>query len=190
MRIALFVCITACVISGVAAESLWKNQSLYVDRKANRVGDIVTIFIVESSSAKSSAGTDTKESTGLSLSGGPHTGELNFLPLFSSTASGDHQYKGNGNTSRTGTLTATITAQVIDVLSNGNLVLEGQREVLINGEKETITIRGIARPEDIASDNKIRSSLLADASISYNGKGTVSDGSQPGILTRFINWLF
>ncbi len=186
------IILACCVMftSIVMAESLWKNQSLYVDRKANKIGDIVTIYIVESSTASSSSGTDTKENSSLSLSGGPHTGELNFLPVFSATAGGDHQYKGKGNTSRTGSLTATITAQVVDVLSNGNLVLEGQREVMINGEKEMITIRGIARPEDIASDNKVRSTLLADASISYKGKGTVSDGSNPGIFTRFINWLF
>ena len=190
MRYFVAFFLVVCIAGSAAAESLWKNQSLYVDRKANKVGDIVTIYIVESSTASSTAGTGTKESSSLSLNAGPHTGELNFLPVFGSTGSGDNQYKGNGNTSRTGSLTATITAQVVDILSNGNLVLEGQREVLINGEKETITIRGIARPEDIASNNNIRSTLLADASISYKGKGTVSDGSQPGLLTRIVNWLF
>ena len=190
MRKILLIFYILFFVGAIYADSLWNDESLYVDKKANKVGDIVTIIISENSVAKTSSGTDTSKDDTLSLSASNNTGELAFLPLFTSSAKGKHKYKGSGNTSRSGNIVATITARITDVLDNGNLLLEGHREILINGEKEIITITGIARPEDINSNNEIISTKIADAAISYRGKGTVSEGSRPGLLIRFLNWLF
>ncbi|MCX7726069.1 MAG: flagellar basal body L-ring protein FlgH, partial [Chitinispirillaceae bacterium] len=99
-------------------------------------------------------------------------------------------YDGKGGTSRQGNLVATISARVVKVLDNGNLVIEGSKVVEINDEKEIIKITGIVRPQDVKRDNTILSTNIADAQITYTGKGVVNTGRRPGLLARFLNWLF
>ena len=83
-----------------------------------------------------------------------------------------------------------MSARVVKVLENGNLVVEGSKVVEINEEKEIIKIKGVVRPQDIEADNTIYSYNIADAEITYSGKGTVHNGHRPGLLSKLLNWIF
>lgn len=182
--------------------SIWQagSTSLTDDFKARRKGDIVTIVISETASASKEAKTDTKRSTAI------NAGMPNFLGLETAgvltnnlgdlskliNANVDSKYGGSGSTSRQERLNATITAKVIEMLPNGNLMLEGRRNVKVNNEDQIIVIEGTVRPSDIGPDNVINSSYIADAKISYTGKGIISDRQSPGWLMNIIDkvWPF
>jgi flagellar L-ring protein precursor FlgH len=99
-------------------------------------------------------------------------------------------YDGQAGTSREGSLLATISARVIRVMENGNLMIEGSKVVEINEEKELIKVKGVVRPQDIEADNTIYSSNISDAEITYSGKGTVHNGHRPGLLSKLLNFIF
>ncbi|MBW2056213.1 MAG: flagellar basal body L-ring protein FlgH [Deltaproteobacteria bacterium] len=184
--------------------SLWRSDStmasLYSDIKARRVGDIVTITIVESSSASESANTDTSRDSsvkagvesflGLEKQLASQYDNLNPAELLNASLS--NNFKGTGKTVRSGNLTANITARIIEVLPNGNFVIEGKREVEVNHEAQYIVISGIIRPDDISRDNVVLSTYISDARIAYSGRGVVNDYQRPGWFTRFLNrtWPF
>ena len=168
------------------------------DYKARRKGDIVTIVIVESASASKAAKTDTSRSSAV------NAGIPNFMGLEQAgiiknnfadlskliNASVDSKFAGSGSTSRQETLNATVSAKVIDVLSNGNLLIEGRREVRVNNEDQLIVINGTVRPTDIGADNTVNSTFVADAKISYSGKGIISDRQSPGWLMNVVDKLW
>ncbi|MCB1183363.1 flagellar basal body L-ring protein FlgH [bacterium] len=162
------------------------GQSLFTNMKAHRVGDLITILITEESSAKAAAKTkaDNKSET----SGGPGLGVLNFIKPWDMSV--ENKYKGDGDTQRKGSLQAEITARITEVLHNGDFRLEGTRMININGEKQLIEITGVCRGRDIAPDNTILSTFISDAQIAYNGSGIVNDTSEPGVVTKILNWLF
>lgn len=164
--------------------------NLFSDQPAIKVDDILTILIVESAKAGTESTTNTgkNQSFGVGSNGG--TGLLRFLPQFGGSGSANIAYDGKGTTSRTGSLNATIAVRVTKVLDNGNLMVEGTKVVEVNDEKGLIKVTGIVRPLDIQPNNLIYSSSIADAQITYSGKGAVNDGHRPGILARFINWIF
>jgi flagellar L-ring protein precursor FlgH len=162
------------------------GESLVSNIKAHRVGDLITILITEDSSAKSSA--KTKADNKSESSGGPGLGVLNFIKPWDMTV--ENKYKGDGNTQRKGSLRAEITARIVEVLHNGDFRLEGTRMININGEKQLIEITGICRARDIAPNNTILSTFISDAQIAYNGSGMVNDASDPGVVTKILNWLF
>ena len=175
--------------------SLWPQQgspvSLFSDTKAHRVGDIVTVHITESATGSKDAETKTGRTSSIDASAS------NFLGLPAATvtklnASGSFTdaFDGSGSTTRTGALTADITTVVTEVLPNGNLVIEGQRDVTINSEKETITLRGVIRPEDISTSNVILSTYVADATIKYAGTGVIHDKQRPGWAIRILDWIW
>jgi flagellar L-ring protein precursor FlgH len=191
--------------SNAASGSLWveNNGSLsemFINAKARRVGDIVTISIVESSSASNMASTDTDRTTSMSV------GLTNFFnleehfpstkPFFNpfSPVKSDYEstFEGEGATARSGALEAYISARIIQVLPNGNFIIEGNREVRVNNENQVITLTGVVRPRDITSDNVIQSTYIADARISYSGSGIVNDQQRPGWLMRILDkvWPF
>jgi flagellar L-ring protein precursor FlgH len=184
--------------------SLWSEESglnsLFVNQKARRVGDVVTIQIVESSKASNKASTDTGRKSSLSAGLSKFFGGENnytaadpfFNPFGSINSSFDRSFEGSGSTQRSGDLNAYLTARVVDVLPNGNLVLIGTREVGVNNEKQLITLSGIVRSKDISSDNQIKSIHISDAKISYSGRGAVNDPQRPGWLVRVFDaiWPF
>jgi flagellar L-ring protein precursor FlgH len=98
-------------------------------------------------------------------------------------------YDGRGKTSRSGAVKAKVTARIISVYDNGNLLIEGHKEVAINKETEIIKVSGIIRPEDILFDNTIYSFNIADAKITYSGKGDSHHAHRPGIFARFFAWI-
>lgn len=180
--------------------SLWQEGgSLVSDHKARGVGDTLTILIVESASASKQASTDTKRSSSISA------GVPNFFGLERSrTVSGwadlanllnaqtANSFGGSGSTSRKESLNATISAKVLSVLPNGNFRIEGRRNVSVNGEEQIIKVEGTVRPRDISTDNTVASTMIADARITYTGKGIVSEQQEQGWLMRFFNkvWPF
>ena len=180
--------------------SIWQAYSAGVteDFKARRRGDTVTIVITETASASKAATTDTKRGTAVSA-GAPYVmGLESALELLGGkkdnllSANVDSKYSGSGSTTRKESLNATITAKVVDVLPNGNLQLEGRRNVKVNNEDQIIVIEGTVRPADIGPDNVVNSIYIADARISYSGKGIISDRQSPGWLMNFIDkiWPF
>jgi len=180
--------------------SIWQaaSGSMTEDFKARRRGDIVTIVITETASASKAAKTDT--SRGSTVNAGiPNFMGLESLGVLKNNfadlsklinASVDSSYKGSGSTSRQENLNATITARVIDVLSNGNLQIEGRRNVKVNNEDQEIILEGTIRPRDIAQNNTINSIYVADARISYAGRGIISDRQSPGWLMNVVDKLW
>lgn len=164
--------------------------NIYSDHRAMRTDDILTIMIVESAKAGSASGTKTSKENSMGVEGGGGSGALGFIPSFGASGSSKAGYDGKGGTSREGSLVATISARVVKVLDNGNLIIEGSKQVEINEEKEIIKVTGQVRPQDIQKNNIIYSSSIADAQITYAGKGVANTGQRPGFLARFFNWVF
>jgi flagellar L-ring protein precursor FlgH len=180
--------------------SLWPGENnrnmFFTDNKARYVNDIVTIIIDESSSGQNKASTnssrDSSTTSGISAMLGLDTsvlnGNANLGGKLSIGGESSSALKGTGDTSRGGKLQAQLTARVVRVLENGNLLIEGRRQLTLNAEDEFIVITGIIRPEDISASNSVSSSNIADARILYTGSGVVTDKQHPGWLTRVLDW--
>ena len=191
MIIRTYIALSAILLAAscAAADSLWvpASNSLFADVKARQVGDTVTILIVESSisTQKASTGFDKKleheNSVGLGFL-------LKNLPEFGVSSS--QKGSASGATSRTSSFVAKITATVVKVLPNGNLVLEGVRSLSTNSEKQDIKLMGTVRPQDITPDNTVLSTYLADAEVKSTGKGPIGDRQKEGIISRLIKFLF
>lgn len=171
----------------VAASSLWVAQgSMFADQKARSVGDLVTLIIVERTEASQAAKTTTSKDGEVSI--GPGLGFLDVIPLIQ--ASGGDSMTAGGTTTRGGSLQAKMTTRVVEVLPNGNLKIEGRQTIVLNGEEQEIVVSGFIRTRDIAPDNTVLSTYVADAHIAFKGTGSLGDNHKPGILTRLFDWLF
>ncbi|OGP50523.1 MAG: hypothetical protein A2Y79_06420 [Deltaproteobacteria bacterium RBG_13_43_22] len=185
--------------------SLWRESNgLFEDRKARTINDLVTIKIEESTSASNEAETGTSRDSamdnsvtnffGIPLSYnlgnafGKGMSGVTLTPTIAGSSSND--FTGKGSTSRTGNFTATITARVVEVLPNGNLVIESRKDININREKEVLILRGVIRPDDIASDNTIYSGYIANAQMIYTGDGVLSDKQGQGWLVKLMDWAW
>jgi flagellar L-ring protein precursor FlgH len=176
-------------------------RGFFQDLRAFQVGDLVTINIVETSKASKSAATKTgRESSidaGIDNLLGYETQLKKILPKdFDNTsmfkASLSNSFDGSGSTDRVETMTAFMTARVMNVTTNGNLYIEGRRQVRVNNETQFIILSGLIRPTDISPNNTVLSSYIADAKIEYMGSGPVSDKQRPGWLGRLVDvvWPF
>ena len=177
------------------AASLWLNgNDLYSSQGAARnyqPGDIITIVISEQSTAQSKATTKTEKESKTEVSA------TNRIPIFKKIVNkitGDqdikNEFDGEGTTTRSGNLEGTITATVLEILPNGNLLIEGSRSINVNKETQIMRVRGTARPKDISANNSIDSKLLADAQIKFDGKGSVSRANRQGLMTRLFDSIF
>ncbi len=167
-----------------------KVYSLYTDQRAVQQGDILTVLIVENASAGTSTSTQTGKSNAYGVKASAGTGGLSFMPSFGVNGEVGQKYSGEGDTKREGSLVAKISAKIEEVYSNGNLLISGNKVVEINEEQEIIKLTGVVRPEDIEANNTILSYNIADAQITYQGKGVNSDAERAGPITRFFNWIF
>jgi len=169
------------------------NVFLFRDLKARNVNDILTIQISESSTASNSANTSTKKDGDVSIKApnvfGLENGNsaLNFANML--TGSSALSFAGQGSTSRTGQLQAFVSARVVSVMPNGDLAIEGIKEVTINRERQILRIRGLVRSRDITPNNVVLSSGIANMEVVFDGKGIVSDANKPGFLYRFFTWI-
>jgi flagellar L-ring protein precursor FlgH len=188
-------------VTASAPGSIWPGENarnlLFADRKARYVNDIVTIIIDEQSQggnkATTNTGRDTKTTAGISALLGAETSILrnaDFGGKLEIGGSSTNSLKGTGDTTRGGNLAARLTARVTRVLENGNLMIEGRRQLTVNAEDQFIIMNGIIRPEDITAENLIASQYIADARIMYTGDGVINDKMRPGWLTRVTDWLW
>ena len=170
------------------------EQNLYSDRKAFRVGDIITITLNErtqaSKNANSQIGKNSKANIGLSsLFGSSATTNNPFgdgdLSL-SASYEGDRATKGDSKAAQGNTLTGSITVTVADVLPNGIIAVRGEKWMTLNTGDELVRIAGLVRADDISTDNTVSSTRVADARITYSGTGSFADASQPGWFDRFF----
>ena len=162
---------------------------LYTDRKARDVGDIVTITLSERTQASTRANTAiTKESTNAmsgTLLGGPVT--VGGRDVLDNSLSNSRDFQGDGNSTQSNQITGTLTAQVVQRLPNGNLVIQGSKELTLNQGNELIQVQGIIRTADIGPDNTVASTRVADARIVYGGRGPIARSNAMGWLDRFFN---
>jgi flagellar L-ring protein precursor FlgH len=159
------------------------------DVRASVVDDIVTIVVSESLSAVSSGATQTSRKTSAVSQITAAMGLLSAASKFANplNLSGDQELAGAGQTSRTSTLTTTISARVIEVTANGNLIIEATKEIGVNSEKQQISIHGMVRPADLTTQNLVSSNQVADLKIKVNGKGVVGDAiRRPNFLYRLL----
>jgi len=178
-------------MSFVFADSIWNraSSSPYSVSKSFRVGDIITVIVLESTSAVQKAGTDTNANDSLSLAFSSNLVNM-YHPGKAITGSGGNTYKGLGDTTRTSNVTAKIAAVVVKIMTNGNLLVAGEHRVEVNDETQTIKVSGIIRPKDVSLQNTVYSYQVAEADVSINGKGVIGEASSPGVFTRFFNWIF
>lgn len=164
-------------------------SSLFTDARAHNVDDILFVTIAESTTAQSSANTKFAQDENVGILNG--TGLFNKLFNGLSLSAGQSRSgNGAGQTTRTGTLVTALSVTVKEVLANGTMRIEGSRNVTINNETQRVVFSGLVRPEDITRENTIPSTLVADASIRYDGKGLVGNTQKPGLLTRIFKYLF
>lgn len=172
----------------------WMN-SLMADQRARRVNDLVTVHVQESMTASGSADSSLSKTSSATAGVPSLFGLEGKLPGFITPAdlvsSGtDTGFKGAGTTTRAGQLSAVITARVAEVLPNGDLVLEGVREVEINGDRQVVVLTGIARVADVGPGNVLPSPAIGQLRIRYFGKGLIKDSLSPGWLIKFLNKIF
>lgn len=153
------------------------------DQRAYRVGDVLTVYVLETSRARSQAGTDTDRRTDLGIAlHAPSTSYEADLGVGGKT-------KGAAETRRIGELRAQISVRVTAVEGNGLLRVSGGQTLVVNGEQQRITLSGLVRPEDITAGNIVWSSRLAEAEVSLAGKGVVSESQKRSLLSRIVHWL-
>jgi flagellar L-ring protein precursor FlgH len=190
---AALACVTLSA-GNIFADSLWKHgasTNIAADKKAHAVGDILTVIIQENNGAtrQNTTSTSKKNSNASSISSflyGPTA--LSWLTrkgtLPNLAYTGDTEFAGTGSINNNETITAQMAVRVIDVLPNGNMVIEGQLRTAFSGEKQDAVVRGTVRSDDISATNSILSYNIADATIQFISRGTVTDATKKGWFTR------
>jgi flagellar L-ring protein precursor FlgH len=201
--LALMLCVTLGLVGALAIDdpqqetplepstgSLWSESSgsLFEDFKARRVGDLLTIVVVESTSASTSADTAVKKSESASTQAG--VGPLLKLLWPELSAGGKTDLSASGSSTQSGRLTARITVVVVEAQPNGVLRVEGRRTLKINNETQTLVFTGLVRVRDIRADNTVPSTLVANAQIQFEGKGPVGSRQREGLITKLFKVLF
>ncbi len=173
----------------------YQHVSFFEDRTARRVGDVLTVKLIEKTTASKDAETAIDKSSSVSVQTPvlpKYIDKLNDLNLEVSTGS-ENAFDGASETDQSNSLNGNITVTVIDVLPNGIMRVKGEKWMTLNRGDEYIRISGLIRPDDVAPDNTVESTKLADARIAYSGTGDFANSNQMGWLTRFFNspvWPF
>jgi flagellar L-ring protein FlgH len=178
--------------------SLWQpgSKTFFRDSRAWKVGDIIKIIVKVSDSAdlnnSSDQGRSGKDSLGIPSVFGKEKAVAKFLshngdPASMLDTNMSRKHSGSGKISRKETIQTVIAAVVTQILNNGNLVLLGRQEIRVNNELREIKVTGIIRPRDISADNSVSSDQIAEARISYGGRGTISDMQQPRVGSQVVD---
>ncbi|MDR3231987.1 MAG: flagellar basal body L-ring protein FlgH [Synergistaceae bacterium] len=191
MKIALSAFLCGTLIAGTAVQagavSLWNDTTNWVaDRRPGRAGDIVTVLVDEKTDTQDKATTDLKKSASNSVSNG--AGILKFIRNLSLTSQNDA--KGDSSIKRNHYGRTTLSCVVTEVLPNGNLVIEGTRDVRTSEETLQLQLVGVIRPQDVDSNNQIRSNMIANAELAIKGRGALSRTQKPGIITQVLQAVF
>jgi flagellar L-ring protein precursor FlgH len=160
--------------------------ALYEGTRARRVGDPLTIVLVERMSASKSSSSKLDSGGGFSLTP-PTTGPLNLFNKTDASISGARNFAGQGAADQSNSLSGEVSVTVVEVYPNGTMLVQGQKRVTLNRGDEFVQIRGIVRVSDISPDNRILSTRVADARIAYTGKGDVARAGRQGWLGRFFS---
>lgn len=164
--------------------------NLYSDRRARDVGDLLTITLIENTTAQTSATTAVDKTSQISMAAPNLAGAAltyDGRDLLSASANGARGFSGNGNSAQSNRLQGSLTVTVVQRLPNGNLVVQGQKNMRLNQGDEMVQIQGIVRAADINPDNSVPSSRVADARIAYGGRGAIAQSNSMGWLGRFFN---
>lgn len=168
------------------------HVSLFEDSRARHVGDIITVVLSENTSADKKADTTTGKKNSVDITNPTLFGEQ--LPSakvnLGQNLQSDQSFTGSGESSQSNTVTGTIAVTVAQVLANGNLVVRGEKRLMLNQGAEYIKVSGIVRPQDVTSANTVLSTQVADAHIIYGGKGTMASANSNGWLGRFFQSRF
>ncbi|GAB4131616.1 MAG: hypothetical protein Fur0015_05390 [Ignavibacteriales bacterium] len=173
------------------AQDMRQNSysSLFSDQKANRIGDAITIIVLESSQASNNASTSAGRESTLGFSG---SGSLDqtLLPKANLSIGSQNDFNGTGSTKTSGLIKTKISASIDSLYANGNMRISGSKKITINGEDQVIIIKGIVRPSDIYADNTVLSYNISDAEITFEGSGVIDNSQHSGWLTKLFHWLF
>ncbi len=175
-----------------------RTQNLFEDYRASEVGDLIQVHIVEETEASSEADTEADRTSSMNLGAQELFGmEGDTIPGLggadaSVDASSVSEFEGEGSTSRSANVNATVSARVVRVLEGGVLQVEGSRDIKVNDENQVIVVRGLVRPRDVDTDNAVLSTQMADAQIEMYGEGILADRQKPGWGTRILDkvWPF
>lgn len=180
---------TICYIASMGcAASLWTtdSQPLIGDRRASRVGDIVTVVIVERSSASHKASHEADKS--LEVSGDPGLGLLGFFPRLGLAT--ERETSGAGGTTQTTQLVDRVSGLVSEVTAAGMLRVEAERQVRLNSDEVRVSVSGLVRPDDVRPDNTVLSTCLAECRIEWSGRGPIPGKQKPGLLSALLSLLW
>lgn len=185
--------LSAGLTSSAPAQLLWEegvSRSMFADKRAAAVGDILTIVVQENSSANKNNETKTEKNSSwtAAIASFLYPGFMQYkgsAPAIQYNS--DLKHDGTGAINNSETIVAQVAVKVMDVQPNHNLVIEGKRETSFAGERQTIVLHGVVRPEDITSSDTVMSYNVADATIQIVGKGTVSDSQNKGWFTRIVD---
>ena len=191
----------AAIDTGANANSLWRPgaRAFFKDQRARRTGDIVTVIIDIDDSARLNNTTERRRANGESAQipafGGLEQQLVDLLPDGANASqlvdlSSDSATRGEGSVDRREDVELTVAAIVTQVLPNGNLVIAGKQEVRVNYEVRELTVTGVIRPEDISNANRINHTQVAEARISYGGRGQITDVQQGRYGQQLYDILF
>ena len=183
----LIIILTVCLPILISAQDFRANssRSLFSDYKASRLGDVVTIIVVEASQASNSANITTGRKDALNLKA---SNDGTTMADFGVGVG--NSFKGGGKMSSSGVVKTKISAVIDSVYNNGLLRITGTRKITINGEEQLVTIKGLIRSADLQTDNSVYSYKISDAQINFKGDGEVTGNTSPGLLTKFFHFLF
>jgi flagellar L-ring protein precursor FlgH len=160
--------------------------ALYEGNRARRVGDPLTIVLVENTSASKSSSSKLDSGGGFGITP-PTTGALSLFKGTDASISGTRNFNGKGSADQSNSLSGEVSVTVVAVYPNGTMLIQGQKRVTLNRGDEFVQIKGIVRVADITADNRVASTRVADARISYTGKGDVARAGRQGWLSRFFS---
>jgi flagellar L-ring protein FlgH len=176
------------------SDSLYPSEgagSIYTEKRARRVGDVVTVLIQEVTSASQGASSRNQKDANVAIGAGiGFWGGSGNIPVQQAGAGARTYNRGQGTSERNAKVIGQMTAKITSVLPTGNYVVEGTRFVEVNEDKQMMEVVGEIRPDDISSENTVVSSRVANARIKITGTGPASEMAKPGLLTRVLGWLW
>lgn len=193
--ITLFLLLATVLAGELNAQSLWKADApravLIGDNIARQKGDILSILINESQKVQDNQNVKLEKDTSLNSALTSFDIDSNaFDPLPNVITQTEREFEGKSNYNKEGSFTASISVIVIDVQPNGNLIIEGKRNIFMDDEEKTIQITGIIRPLDITTTNTVTSDKVAEASVSYVGDGPLTQNTERNWLDSLVSWLW
>lgn len=180
-------------VAYTASGSLYREGAsliLFDDRKAARVGDLLTVLLVESIDASKKSSTNTQKDSNVASTAPSLLGRVvtsGGLPVFDSALTSSNGFSGSGESQQSNSLAGSVSVTVVGRQPNGNLIIQGRKKIELNQGSEFVSIMGLVRPEDISTTNTVNSDRIAQAQITYSGKGPVSDANRMGFIMRFFN---